>query len=175
MVPLGHCNWFWKRRLYNYWTESSSNGNSISKGKSAAISKFSLNSFVSPSKPLYHAAQSRQFWTSPKDVKHPSTNCYFCNSTVQFLDVSCKRASRTSYNRWAACPLNKIVSSRKGYCHVIDHGTSWQQSWMFIAQCKLCMNRVFSKRNNTSLKEGWYIQYFLESQTELIKKRKLHV
>ena len=32
-----------------------------------------------------------------------------------------------------------------------------------------------SKTNNTSLKEGWCIQYFLESQTELIKKRTLHV
>ena len=39
MVPSGHCNWFWRRLLYNYWIESSSNGNSISKGKSAAISK----------------------------------------------------------------------------------------------------------------------------------------
>ena len=91
MVPLGHCNWFWRRLLYNYWTESSSNGNSISKGKSAAISKIFLEQLCFSFKTItvYHAAQSRQFWTSPKDVKH--TNCYFCNSTVQFLDVSCKR------------------------------------------------------------------------------------
>ena len=39
MVPLGHCNWFWRKLLYNYWIESFSNGNSISKGKSATISK----------------------------------------------------------------------------------------------------------------------------------------
>ena len=140
--------------------------------------KFSLNSFVSPSKPLYHAAQSGQFWTSPKDVKHPSTNCYFCNSTVQFLDVSCKRKCQSFQDKLQ--PVSSM--SLEQNCFFLKGVLPCHWPWHILKTILNVHDTVqtvyeygISKTNNTSLKEGWCIQYFLESQTELIKKRQLHV
>ena len=156
MVPLGHCNWFWRRLLYNYWTESSSNGNSISKGKSAAIATIFLEQLCFSFKTIISCSTKQAILNFTKRCIASFYKLFFCNSTVQFLDFSCKRK----------CPRFQdklLVSSWKGYCHAIGHGTSWQQSWMFITQCKRCMNVVSSRRNNTPLKEGWCMQYFLEN------------
>ena len=69
MVPLGHCNWFWRRLLYNYWTESSSNGNSISKGKSAAISKIFLEQLCFSFKTIISCSTKQAVLTFTKGCK----------------------------------------------------------------------------------------------------------
>ena len=52
LKPLENCNWFWNRLIYNYWTEILPRAFLFQRVRQQQIPQFSLNSFVSPSKPL---------------------------------------------------------------------------------------------------------------------------
>ena len=52
LKPLENCKWFWNRFIYNYWTEILPRAFLFQRVRQQQIPQFSLNSFVSPSKPL---------------------------------------------------------------------------------------------------------------------------